>query len=159
MIDSSKFFSDYNTTHTQPQRLLIRYKDPVEFLTKYVSIVDDDTFPQQKFSPTIPMSVDLFNISIVVGSSHGLFGTYENEDEDILMVVLWNPSINKSVAINVPNVLDRPYKTLFGYGVCPNTCDPKIVKITHGGKCPKSEIEIPFQVEVFTSSSGFGEIH
>ncbi|KAJ0568498.1 putative F-box associated interaction domain-containing protein [Helianthus annuus] len=72
------------------------------------------------------------------------------------MVVLWNVSIRKAVAVDVPNVAGGKYKTLLGFGVCGETCDPKIVKIAYIDHCYQMESipeSIPWQVEVFTLST------
>lgn len=45
-------------------------------------------------------------------------------------IVLWNPWVGKSVAVNVPNVLNRLNKTLVGFAICPHTNDPKLVNVT-----------------------------
>ncbi|GJZ53822.1 putative F-box domain-containing protein [Tanacetum coccineum] len=73
------------------------------------------------------------------------------------MAVVWNPTIRKSIDIVVPNVLDSlPYETLVGFGVCPKTNDPKLVRVT--SICVPWKFDtissIPWQVEVFTLSSG-----
>ncbi|GJY82456.1 hypothetical protein Tco_0495832 [Tanacetum coccineum] len=54
------------------------------------------------------------------------------------MVVLWNPSVRKCVGIPIPNVYyDSPYGyTRIGFGVCPDTNDPKLVKIDVVVKTP-----------------------
>ncbi|GJV53296.1 zf-CCHC domain-containing protein [Tanacetum coccineum] len=58
------------------------------------------------------------------GSSHGLLCfLYKN------MAVLWNPTIRKTVSIDVHDALDLPYETFYGFGVCPDTGDPKLVKM------------------------------
>ncbi|GJS14263.1 ribonuclease H-like domain-containing protein [Tanacetum coccineum] len=64
------------------------------------------------------------------------------------MVVIWNPAIRKSVGIVV---ISKPgYKrTIVGFGVCPNTSDPKLVKI-NVAKLPSM-----WEVEVFTLSTRF----
>ncbi|KAF5804007.1 putative F-box associated interaction domain-containing protein [Helianthus annuus] len=70
---------------------------------------------------------------------------------------LWNPCIRKAVAVDVPNVADRRiYETGLGFGVCRETNDPKIVKITHINMWGHRESVtcIPWQVEVFTLSTG-----
>nr|GEW65314.1 hypothetical protein [Tanacetum cinerariifolium] len=65
------------------------------------------------------------------------------------MVVLWNPSIRKSVAIRIPNVIDSLYGyTCIGFGVCPHTNDPKLVKIN-----VTKTLSICWEVHVFTLSS------
>ena len=52
-------------------------------------------------------------------------------ESNTMMVVLWNPSIRKSVIIVIPNVL--PYLdgyAAIGFGVCPdNNSDPKLVRL------------------------------
>ncbi|KAF5823755.1 putative F-box domain-containing protein [Helianthus annuus] len=163
VIESSDFIVDYTVhNHDQPQHLLIRY-DNLYSEETYVSIVDDDTFPQNKVSIIVPPSVNLLWDSFVVGASHGLvclFGYYRNHDDaeyysGTAMAVLWNPSIRKSVAIAVPDV-DWPAGTNFGFGVCPATSDPKIVKITdtHTHKRMKGvSCSRHWLVEVFSLSS------
>ncbi|GJS84228.1 putative F-box domain-containing protein, partial [Tanacetum coccineum] len=49
--------------------------------------------------------------------------------------VLWNPTIKKSVAIDLPTNDDEldillDHRTSIGFGVCPKTLDAKLVKIT-----------------------------
>lgn len=60
------------------------------------------------------------------------------------MVVLWNPSIRKCVGMVVPE--DNKHVD-FGFGVCPVTNDPMVVRIPR-------VFEISRQVEVFMLSSG-----
>ncbi|GJV44673.1 hypothetical protein Tco_1429209 [Tanacetum coccineum] len=61
------------------------------------------------------------------------------------MVVLWNPSVRKCVGIPIPNVFDD---TRIAFGVCPETNDPKLVKI-NAVKTPS----ISWEVQVFTLTS------
>ncbi|GJT00921.1 retrotransposon protein, putative, ty1-copia subclass [Tanacetum coccineum] len=73
----------------------------------------------------------------VVDDDDGIFPQHNqhanpNGFGSIKTAVIWNPAINKTVAIDVPDVLDAlPYNyiTVFGFGVCPHTSDPKLVKI------------------------------
>ncbi|GJW67178.1 hypothetical protein Tco_0121602 [Tanacetum coccineum] len=64
-------------------------------------------------------------------------------------IVVWNPSIRKSGCILVPDHV--PHSTIdfdnFGFGVCPVTCDPTIIKISYPAQ------SITWQVEIFTLSS------
>ncbi|KAK1428237.1 hypothetical protein QVD17_17066 [Tagetes erecta] len=69
LIDSSDFIARY-IGHVQ--HLLIRYHDPADSKPKYVSIVDDDTFPQQKLWLTAPILVNMLESCSIIGSSHGL---------------------------------------------------------------------------------------
>lgn len=148
LIDSSDFITAYSSfTQPQPQRLLITYEDFIDNMYKCVSINENDTnFPEKVSSLTVPESVDLSNHSIVGTSSHGLFCFYGFSDDSATgTAVIWNPAIRKSVAIDVPGVFDDSYAVV-GFGVCPDTLDPKIVKFTNGAPC---------QVDVFTLSTGF----
>ncbi|GJS59765.1 ribonuclease H-like domain, reverse transcriptase, RNA-dependent DNA polymerase [Tanacetum coccineum] len=61
------------------------------------------------------------------------------------MAVLWNPTIRKSVGIPIPNELSSPKgSTHIGFGICPNTSDPKLVRINTfiGSKTVDWEVEI-----------------
>ncbi|KAM0054627.1 putative F-box domain-containing protein [Helianthus debilis subsp. tardiflorus] len=141
MIESSDFITGYSGQH---QHLLVRY---IECEPDYVSIiVDNDTFPRQKASVTVPPFVDMFKYYRTTGTSHGLLCLYNDR-----MAVIWNPSIAKEAAVVLPNVPDNQiYGTVLGFWVCGETNDPKIVKLN----CIKSLWGyIPWQVEVFTLST------
>ncbi|KAK9078985.1 hypothetical protein SSX86_000654 [Deinandra increscens subsp. villosa] len=144
LIDSSQFIMDHCVNPAQPHHLLVSYKAGDNEDHKFVSIVDDDSFPHHKFSPTVPPTVKLLRRVILVGCSHGLvclsgFTPFRRRNRKELIVV-WNPAIRKSVDIPLPvqNPAIRksvdihlPYELfVFGFGVCPKTSDIKIVKIT-----------------------------
>ncbi|MFS8020039.1 putative F-box domain-containing protein [Helianthus anomalus] len=161
LIDSSQFIVEYSGRHTQEQHLLVRYSH--NFEQKYVSIVDDHTFPEQKVSPTIPPPVNMLNYASIIGSSHGLLCLYCNYREGLCgpysgtdMAFLWNLSIRKVVAVVVPNVGCDMYEMVLGFGVCRETIEPKIVKVTHIKRFSDMESIscIPWQVEIFTLSTG-----
>ncbi|GKB15481.1 ribonuclease H-like domain-containing protein, partial [Tanacetum coccineum] len=63
-------------------------------------------------------------------------------DSKTHMAVIWNPTIRKSVSIVIPIPKARH---IVGFGVCPDTSDPKLVKIT--------DDKISWVVEVFTLST------
>ncbi|GJX14002.1 hypothetical protein Tco_0205760 [Tanacetum coccineum] len=44
------------------------------------------------------------------------------------MAVIWNPTVRKSVGIVIP--ISKAVDIVVGFGVCPDTSDPKLVKIT-----------------------------
>ncbi|KAJ9542048.1 hypothetical protein OSB04_028554 [Centaurea solstitialis] len=158
LIDSSHFIAGYNAPPDQPQHLMMSYKvrEEEDNEVKYVGFVDDNTtFPQQKFFLTIP---HLAREAIVIGSSHGLFcfkhyfPTFGTE-----IVLLWNPAIRKSIAIVVPNEVHPPFHYVIGFGVCPHTKDPKLVKVTyisHYSFMGRRSCFPCQQVMVFTLSSG-----
>nr|GFA10700.1 hypothetical protein [Tanacetum cinerariifolium] len=126
---------------------------------KYVSIVDDDTFPNHKSSLTVPQSVSLLGYIFTLNSVNGLLCFYGLLQDPLgekteNMALLWNPSIRKSVGITISNPL-HPLDGLtsigFGriLGVCPNTSDPKLVRINTIG----FPTALNWEVEVFTLST------
>ena len=154
LIDSSEFITGYGARETQPRRLLLRYKkagDPRE--VKYVSFVDDenDILTQQDFAPNAPLLMKQFNFEFVIGGSCGLWCLHGyNSSSETEMVVIWNPSIRKSVGIVVPCVLRNTCERMnrFGFGVCPSTYDPTIVGMSRLLGMNKT-----WQVGIFTLSS------
>ncbi|XP_076928529.1 F-box protein At4g22390-like [Bidens hawaiensis] len=163
IIDSSAFISKhYNNGHhtqTQVQHLLVMYQDTRSGFIglvedKYVSIVDDHTFPKQIVSLTPPPLVKKLQCPRLIGTSRGLVGLYSQHYRDSTsttdVVVIWNVSIRKAVAVFVPNVAQELCRstTTLGFGVCRVTNDPKIVKIKQFANCN------PIEVEVFTLSTG-----
>ncbi|KAJ0727434.1 putative F-box domain-containing protein [Helianthus annuus] len=138
LIDSSEFIADHTLKHSQQHHhLLVRYTKCFEI--KYVSIVDDDSFLRHKFFPTVPPTAKLLTHPRMIASSHGLVClcgfAYDLKKN---LIVLWNPSIRKSVEIELPNKLNA-----LGFGVCPKTMVPKIVRITR-----------KTNAQVYTLSSG-----
>ncbi|KAJ0818483.1 putative F-box domain-containing protein [Helianthus annuus] len=151
LIDSSEFITHHTLNNkTQPQHLLVRYiTGGTE--NKYVSIVDDDSFPHHKFSHVVPPTVKLLarGRPFMLDCSHGLvclLGYTRDRVNRKKLVVVWNPLIGKSVGIEIPDP-DRAY-IVIGFGVCPKTSDPKIVKLS---RFFDSDAEA--KAEVFTLSS------
>ncbi|GKB55339.1 probable galacturonosyltransferase 7 isoform X2 [Tanacetum coccineum] len=148
-IDSSQFINGYGSRHTQPHSHILTYYTSYSSDTKFICLVDDDieTFKvqQKKLTPFVvsPLLKQYF-VSRVVGACHGLlclYGFHKGYRKG--MVVIWNPSIGKSFGIAAPYYSGTDY----GFGVCPVTKDPTLVKIKH-------EFDMPWHVEVFTLSSG-----
>nr|XP_043632991.1 F-box protein At3g07870-like [Erigeron canadensis] len=154
VIDSNEFVAAHALRHQANDRLLIRTRDRRDGKVKYVSIVDDDTFPNQKVSVFVPDSVNKFSHdSIIVGSCHGLFCLY---DDKTSTAAIWNPAIRKIIDVAVPNMIrEKYYRTFVGFGLCPDNLEPKLVKITYVSDWSKLEdVNTSTQVEVFTLSSG-----
>nr|GEX88755.1 hypothetical protein [Tanacetum cinerariifolium] len=130
-------------------------------LTKvFISIVDDDSFPQHKFAVPLPVPVNSredFGLIEVVGSSHGLICFYGIDHyAATMMTVIWNPSIRKSVGFHVPDLYGEPYRTILGFGVCPRTLNPKFIKIPHNMALAPSMDRIRIHLEelkIFALSS------
>nr|GFA89663.1 hypothetical protein [Tanacetum cinerariifolium] len=128
-IDNLKFIKDYHPN--PPHRLLVRHT--LNTVPTYTSIIDDNTFPEQKFPLTTPEPLKLLRFTFTLGFVDGLlgfYGFYQDVDLETYMVVLWNTSVRKCVGIPIPNVLYSPQGyTRIAFGVCRNTSDPKLVKI------------------------------
>nr|XP_043632960.1 putative F-box protein At3g16210 [Erigeron canadensis] len=170
LIDSPGFIAAYGVRETHPNCLILRYKDKTDGKEKYLIFVDnenDHSFTRQDFVPTVPDLIKTLGSSSVVGllcftgyyykyldghfckvivdrlqSSTPL--TYQITE----MVVLWNLSISKSIGIEVPCMGGLPINHVIGFGVCPHTLDPTILKIEI------FRIGSPCKVEVFTLNTG-----
>ncbi|GJS90548.1 F-box domain containing protein [Tanacetum coccineum] len=146
LIDSSEFIKNYHINRPRHHFLVWDKLGDVRTCT---SIIDDNTFPQQKFPFTAPESLNSIRYASLLGSVNGLLCFYRSYG-DVGFADIWNPSIRKSVNILIPNVLkdtngDR--YTVIGFGVCPDdTSDPKLVKINVNAT-------YTWVVEVFTLST------
>ncbi|GKB99706.1 putative F-box domain-containing protein [Tanacetum coccineum] len=141
LIDSSKFIKNYHVNHTNPQHhLLVEYQSDIDEV-KYISIIDDNTFPNHKFSVTYPQTQDFSDHFIagccdqrIAGSSQGIicihcYDRCDGDNED--MAVLWNPTVRKTVGVVIPHLpTDFISARVFSFGVCPNTNEPKLVQLT-----------------------------
>ncbi|XP_071695639.1 F-box only protein 8-like [Rutidosis leptorrhynchoides] len=166
LIDSSEFNSDYIISQAKRCRLLLsgRYHKEGEYC---LIVDDDDSFPQHNISLSNPLSFNqLLNMKQkqieFVGSSYGLLcftRCYLSKDGYFNRYVIWNPAIRKSIAI------DALYckRIYVGFGVCPNTLDPKIVRINiisvESGDIEYDDdlqqyVSRLWRVEVFTLSGG-----
>ncbi|KAF5764802.1 putative F-box domain-containing protein [Helianthus annuus] len=147
LIESSDFITHYSS---QQQHLLVSYKDLVNNEQQHLSIVDDDSFPTQRVSVTLPPLVDDIHVNVIkIGSSHGLLCFFAKAQ-----AVIWNPSIRKAVTVVMPPGIT--YATVQGFGFCRGTTDPKIVKIDNRNwwRDPASPVSTnPWKVEVFTLST------
>ncbi|GKD40955.1 hypothetical protein Tco_1261162 [Tanacetum coccineum] len=74
-------------------------------------------------------NLNIFSLT-PVASSEGVWCFAFGENS---MLLLWNPSIKKSVGISVPNYTYQPDppKMIFGFGICPVTPEPTILKINY----------------------------
>ncbi|KAK9077309.1 hypothetical protein SSX86_005646 [Deinandra increscens subsp. villosa] len=153
LIDSSDFTADYTG---KVQHILVNYHHYLHNDHKYVSIVDDHTFPQHRVSPTPPELVNMLKSSSIIGSSHGLLclsGYFRDSSHlpETEVAILWNVSVRKAVSVVLPHVKGHPAD--LGFGVCSYTKDPKIVYIRHIiGE--EDQETIGRQVEIFALSTG-----
>jgi hypothetical protein len=117
LICSSKFIAEHNTQQKHKHHLLLNYGQGSDNYVdvKYVSIVDDDTFPQHKFSLTVPTSLNFINTRDKIVSSQGLLFMHGSDGAGTRKVHIWNPTIRKSVDIDVCDA-----KTYSDYIIRPN---------------------------------------
>ncbi|XP_071734351.1 F-box protein At5g62510-like [Rutidosis leptorrhynchoides] len=167
-IDSSHFVATYHLSNAPlHHRVLVSYIDSKN--EQYVSIVDDDhSFPQHNFPLIVQSDANLVcKFPDIIGSSQGVFCLffippksgqlgYKPHSCETKNFSLWNPTIRKSVHNVVHNVFNNTeFETAVGFGVCPRTSDPKLVKINYISSLEfKSEKCIPWQVEFFSLSTG-----
>ncbi|GKC45624.1 F-box domain containing protein, partial [Tanacetum coccineum] len=139
LIDSTKFINDHNLIHqTQSQHhLFVRYK--LGCVKKYLSIIDNDSFPQKKFHLTAPLCVHLL-------SSGGSL---------LDMVALWNPAIKKSVGIVIANEY-----TAIGLGFVPKlvTIDGYIYWLAMDKNNLCDSLKTKFIISYDLKSDKFGEV-
>ncbi|GKC76834.1 putative F-box domain-containing protein, partial [Tanacetum coccineum] len=156
LIDSSEFIAAYQHTDLQ-HHILVRD----DFEHNYVSVADDDTFPNQKVILTVPTSVTQIYDPEILGSSQGLFCLSDcsgkPSDFGTRTAVIWNPTIKKSISVDVPILFgNKKYNTYVGFGVCPRTLDPMLVNISIGywWEEVNSTTDTTWRVKVFRLSSG-----
>ncbi|GJR98446.1 F-box protein-like protein [Tanacetum coccineum] len=149
LIDSSEFIAGYRARKTQPRSLLVRYKDNSDCYERYVSVNNDTFTQQQDLTPNVPALMKQIKFLLVIGYSRGLL-CFHASFEKKGMLVLWNPSIRRSVSIIGSFEVRRPITfigspylfDLFGFAVCPVSNEPTIVKLVY-----------PWKAEIFTLSS------
>ncbi|GJT47354.1 reverse transcriptase domain-containing protein [Tanacetum coccineum] len=109
---------------------------------------------QQDFASHVSDLVNQLKYSAVIGNSCGLWCIHGYKNWPTEMVVIWNPTIRKSVGIVMPRLLSKTIgkMTYIGFGVCPSTYDPTIVVISMCFQ-RKNKHNITWQVGIFTLSS------
>ncbi|GJR14023.1 F-box domain containing protein [Tanacetum coccineum] len=137
-IDCSDFVREYGFRESNNCSLYLTFKQNFEGV---ICSVDDNL----ALSPVVS-NLNFFNLT-PFATSEGVWCFSYGENS---MLLIWNPSLKKSVRILVPNYLleaDSP-KMLFGFGVHPVTLDPTLLKINY-----PYYGQGPWYVSVFTLSS------
>ncbi|KAF5754475.1 putative F-box domain-containing protein [Helianthus annuus] len=161
LITSNHFISSHlqSITHNNPQSLFIRYFDRTRKIEQYITAKDDQTFGIH-FSNIDFQHASKTAYFRIVGCCNGVVCLSDDLFDSMCMVVLWNPSIRKSVRVLVPDYQQNcvwPRFTVLGFGVCPVTHDPKVVKIVFVNAFSVPDqitVEDPPLVEVFSVNSG-----
>ncbi|XP_076900255.1 putative F-box protein At3g16210 [Bidens hawaiensis] len=120
-IDSAGFVASYSSNK---QHIWVQYYDEEIREEIYLSIVDDDTFALNRvYLPPLRLP----DYTKCIGCSDGLLCFYKVGGT----AFLWNPSIRERFHVDVPIVANGfIHDVVLGFGVCPETNDLKIVKIT-----------------------------
>ncbi|XP_076958856.1 F-box protein At1g11270-like [Bidens hawaiensis] len=143
VIDSSRFITSHGVNQTQSHLLLLAFG--IDFEDKFVSIVDDDVTLSHHHKLSPPINIPIFRAAML-GCCRGLvcLSAFDPQSQKDLVFV-WNPSIRKCVGITIPS---KSYSYELGFGVCPITNDPKLVRLT-------SETDTDHKAaDVFALSSG-----
>ena len=91
----------------------------LDTIQTYTSIIDNNTFPQQKFPLTTPESLSSLRRTRISGSIDGLLCFCSSYRDVGSLAVIWNPTIRKSVGIVIP--FPKAGYNVVGFGVCPVT--------------------------------------
>ncbi|XP_071738778.1 putative F-box protein At5g15660 [Rutidosis leptorrhynchoides] len=144
IIKSPKFINDHSVRHNQQHHILIRYETETDAESPiYVSIIDVENFPRNKWCITSP------NSSFVLGSSSGLICIYDHENIDEKCVIC-NPFIQRRVDVSIPNA----FHTVVGFGVSRDTCDPKLVNLWRCCDSTTHSNKVNWDAQVYSVSSG-----
>ncbi|XP_076920045.1 F-box protein At3g07870-like [Bidens hawaiensis] len=136
--------SSPNTSNSTNPSLYIRYYDRTNKTEQYLT-AEDETFGLHFLNNIIPFQYASKTAYFrVVGYCQGVVCFSDDLFDSMHMVVLWNPSIRKSLRLLVPDC----EQTWLGFGVCPVTHDPKVVRIVY-----VIAMEDPPLVEVFSLAS------
>ncbi|KAA8524834.1 hypothetical protein F0562_011257 [Nyssa sinensis] len=89
----------------------------------------------------------------IVGSCNGLICLSDDYDSHTDTIVIWNPSIRKSVTLPKPGFKFVPHGAcLLGFGFDPLSNDYKVVRIVYQPE--NYNFKVPPNVELYTLSSG-----
>ncbi|GKB28686.1 probable galacturonosyltransferase 7 isoform X2 [Tanacetum coccineum] len=154
-IDTSEFIKGYST---QAHSHILSYKSDYSWdyeANYFLEDVDIETFKVQKQEVT-PL-LKQYRCPFFVGACHGLlcWNGY-NKINKKEMVVIWNPSIRKSIGVALPKYrhdLWIGYQRVYGFGVCHLTSDPTVIEVLCADNMHWYENK-PWHVKVFTLSSG-----
>ncbi|XP_076900269.1 F-box/kelch-repeat protein At3g23880-like [Bidens hawaiensis] len=132
-IDSAGFVASYSSNK---QHIWVQYYDEQVREERYLSIVDDDTFALNRVNLT---PLPLPDYTKYIGCSDGLLCFYLG-----CTAFFWNPSIRRGFHLDVPiEAHGCLHDVVLGFGVCRETNDLKIVKIT----CVENVFSAAFELE------------
>lgn len=155
IITDPKFITtqcDYTNSNQDNKPLLLRFYDRVEKEENYTIRCDDETFSDQFTRIEFPFKSPLGYFRIV-GICNGLVCLSDDLFGDTERVILWNPSIRKSVDLQMPVRPKYPHMFVLGFGVCPVTNDHKVVRVVYL-KDSSLNFTVPPELQVYSLSIG-----
>lgn len=148
LITSPSFVAKHlNHSKTNSDKLLIGLFCVIEKRAQYLLCRDDGNFGDEYSELDFPRGY------WVVGSCNGLLCLCDNDDNDGTNIVVWNPSIRKSVALPRIDYPQGPPRLVLGFAAHPTTHEFMVVSIVHTLVLPDQE-RVPSKVGVYTQGGG-----
>ncbi|CAL5336673.1 unnamed protein product [Camellia sinensis] len=157
LITNPSFITKHlNQTITDRKRnsdkLLLRLYTDNDKKEHYLLCSDDEKFGDDYSEFKFP-SKSLIGYFRIVGSCNGLLCLCDNYFGDTHHIVLWNPSVRKSVTLPMPCKPQGPYMFVLGFGAHPMTHEYKVVRIVYE-KEHINRFKVPPKVELYTQGIG-----
>uniref|UniRef100_A0A5B6YXE8 F-box domain-containing protein n=1 Tax=Davidia involucrata TaxID=16924 RepID=A0A5B6YXE8_DAVIN len=158
LITSPRFISTHlnrtiaNTnTKNNNHLLFVRHYNMFQEIERYALHFDNQTFDEyMELECPFGTVNEYFRI---VGSCNGLICLSDDYDSCTDTIVIWNPSIRKSVFLPKPGFTFVPHGAcLLGFGFDPLSNDYKVVRIVYQPE--NYNFKVPPKVELYTLSTG-----
>ncbi|KAK1396234.1 F-box protein CPR30 [Heracleum sosnowskyi] len=147
---------NYSNLDQDKRPLLLRFYDRVEKEENYTIRCDNETFSEEFTRVEFPFKSPLGYFRIV-GICNGLVCLSDDLFGDTERVIVWNPSIRKSVDLEMPVRPKYPHMFVLGFGVCPVMNDYKVVRVVYVKDVndPSFNFTVPPEVQVYSLSTGY----
>ncbi|KAL7250453.1 hypothetical protein ACSBR1_012462 [Camellia fascicularis] len=133
-------------------KLLLRLCPDYDEKEHYLLCSDDEKFGDDYSEFEFPFK-SLIGCFRIVGSCNGLLCLCDDYVGDTHHIVLWNPSIRKSVTLPMPCKPRGPYMFVLGFGAHRMTHEHKVVRIVYE-KEHINRFKVPPKVELYTQGIG-----
>ncbi|XP_057502702.1 F-box protein At5g18160-like [Actinidia eriantha] len=114
-----------NHSKTNTDELLIRLYTATDKKEHYLLFHDDEKFGDEYSELEFPFRIK-FGYFRIVGSCNGLLCLCDDYFRDSPDIILWNPSIRKSVTLPIPYKPQCPHMFVLGFGAHPTTHEYKV---------------------------------
>ena len=141
-----------NHSKTNTDELLIRLYTATDKKEHYLLFHDDEKFGDEYSELEFPFRIK-FGYFRVVGSCNGLLCLCDDYFRDSPDIILWNPSIRKSVTLPIPYKPQCPHMFVLGFGAHPTTHEYKVVRIVYEKGEDLNYLKFPSKVEIYTQGT------